>query len=154
MSMEKHSEIAVKYFKSGYNCAQSVFLAFAPEFGFDDETALKISSSFGGGMGRLREVCGVVTAMFAVLGLKYGYTQNNNDELKAKHYALIQQAAEKFKARCGSIICRELLGDEVKNDNSPVPSKRTDEYYQTRPCCNFVKIAADILDDYLFNEVI
>ena len=94
-----YSEKAVNNFKSGYNCAQSVFLAFAEDFGFDKETALKLSSSFGGGMGRLREVCGAVSSMFAIAGLKYGYTSPNDDEAKAKHYELIQALAEKFKSK-------------------------------------------------------
>ena len=104
-----YSEKAVENFKKGYNCAQSVFLAFAKEFGFDDDTALKLSSSFGGGMGRLREVCGAVSSMFAIAGLKYGYTTPDNDEIKARHYELIPNLAEKFKTCYGTIICRELL---------------------------------------------
>ena len=107
--MKKYSEKAVENFRSGYNCAQSVFLAFAEDVGFDKETALKLSSSFGGGMGRLREVCGAVSAMFAIAGLKKGYTTPNNDDIKAKHYELIQSLAEDFKSKFGTIICRELL---------------------------------------------
>ena len=104
-----YSEKAVSYFKSGYNCAQSVFLAFANDFGFEKETALKMSSSFGGGMGRLREVCGTVSSMFAIAGLKYGYSSSDDDVAKAKHYELIQSLAEKFKSKFGTYICRELL---------------------------------------------
>ena len=145
-----YSEKAVENFKSGYNCAQSVFLAFAEEFGFDKETALKLSSSFGGGMGRLREVCGAVSSMFAIAGLKCGYVSNNDDEVKAKHYELIQSLAEKFKAENGSIICRELLGLDEGAD-SPIPSKRTDEYYKERPCEYFVKYASEIIEKDLLN---
>ena len=72
--MSAHSDLARKLFKKGYNCSQSVFAAFCDETGLDMETALKIASSFGGGMGRLREVCGAVTGMFMVVGMKYGYT--------------------------------------------------------------------------------
>lgn len=147
--MGKYSDKAVENFKSGYNCAQSVFLAFAEDFGFDRETALKLSSSFGGGMGRLREVCGAVSSMFAIAGLKCGYTSNNDDEAKAKHYELIQNLAEKFKTENGSIICRELLG--VDGAESPIPSKRTDEYYKERPCEYFVKTAAEIIEKELLN---
>ena len=142
-----YSDKAVENFKSGYNCAQSVFLAFAEEFGFDNETALKLSSSFGGGMGRLREVCGAVSSMFAIAGLKYGYTSNNDDDIKAKHYELIQNLAEKFKSENGSIICRELLG--VDGAESPIPSKRTEEYYKERPCEYFVKYASEIIEKEL-----
>ena len=143
-----YSEKAVNNFKSGYNCAQSVFSAFAEDFGFDKETALKLSSSFGGGMGRLREVCGAVSSMFAIAGLKYGYTDSNNDELKAKHYELIQNLAKKFKSKYGTYICRELL-ELPEGSDSPIPSKRTEEYYQTRPCEAFVRYAAEIIETEL-----
>lgn len=137
---------AEKLFTRGYNCAQSVFCTFCDELGIDFETALKMSSSFGGGMGRLREVCGAVSMMFLIAGLKHGYTEANNDEIKAKHYALIQQLAEEFKEKHGTIICRELLGTE---DNSPIPSKRTEEYYASRPCVNFIKTAVEIIEKNL-----
>lgn len=140
-----YSEKAVENFKKGYNCAQSVFLAFAKEFGFDDDTALKLSSSFGGGMGRLREVCGAVSSMFAIAGLKYGYTTPDNDEIKTRHYELIQNLAEKFKTCYGTIICRELL-ELPEGPDSPIPSKRTEEYYQTRPCEGFIRLAAEIIE--------
>lgn len=140
-----YSEKAVNNFKSGYNCAQSVFLAFAREFGFDDETALKLSSSFGGGMGRLREVCGAVSSMFAIAGLKKGYTSPNDDNAKAEHYEFIQALAEKFKSKYGTYICRELL-ELPEGADSPIPSKRTEEYYQTRPCEAFVRYASEIIE--------
>lgn len=140
-----YSEKAVNNFKSGYNCAQSVFLAFASEFGFDDETALKLSSSFGGGMGRLREVCGAVSSMFAIAGLKKGYTSPNDDNAKAEHYEFIQALAEKFKSKYGTYICRELL-ELPEGADSPIPSKRTEEYYQTRPCEAFVRYASEIIE--------
>jgi len=140
-----HERQAREYFRKGYNCAQAVFLTYAKDYGFDKETALKLSSSFGGGMGRLREVCGAVSAMFMIAGLEKGYTENNNDEVKGKHYELIQKLAEEFKSENGSIICRELLGlDEGKN--SPIPSKRTEKYYQERPCEDFIGCACRIID--------
>ena len=148
--MGKYSEKAVNNFKSGYNCAQSVFLAFAEDFGIDKETALKLSSSFGGGMGRLREVCGAVSSMFAIAGLKYGYTSCNDDEAKAIHYELIQALAEKFKQKYGTIICRELL-ELPEGSDSPIPSKRTEEYYQTRPCEAFVRFAAEIIEQEILD---
>ena len=135
---------AVENFECGYNCAQSVLLAFYKEIGTDKDTALKLASSFGGGMGRLREVCGAVCAMFIIAGIIKGYTEPENDEVKHKHYALIQDLANEFKSKFGTIICRELLG-EVGADNSPEPSKRTKEYYQTRPCSKFIKYAAKII---------
>lgn len=146
--MKNYSKKAVENFKCGYNCSQSVFLAFAKDFGIDDETALKLSSSFGGGMGRLREVCGAVTAMFAIAGLKYGYISPDNDDIKAKHYELIQNLAEKFRKKYGTIICRELL-ELPEGADSPIPAKRTDEYYQTRPCELFVRFASEIIENEL-----
>ncbi len=135
---------AVENFEKGYNCAQSVFLAYCEEYGIDKETGLKMSSSFGGGMGRLREVCGAVSAMFAIAGLKYGYTSPNDDEIKQKHYELIQHLANEFKAKHQTIICRELLGEEVSN--SPIPTKRTEEYYKERPCIEFIKTASELIE--------
>lgn len=140
-----YSDKAVNNFKAGYNCAQSVFLAFADVVGFDNETALKLSSSFGGGMGRLREVCGAVSSMFALAGLLKGYIEPNNDELKAEHYARIQALAEKFKSKHKTIICRELLGLPEGADE-PTPSKRTEQYYQERPCEYFIRTAAEIIE--------
>lgn len=148
----KNSEIAKENFKSGYNCAQSVFMTYADKFGIDKDMALKLSSSFGGGMGRMREVCGAVSAMFMIAGLAKGYTENNNDEIKSAHYELIQTLAEKFKERNGTIICRELLGLEKDENNSFVPSKRTEEYYQERPCEDFIADACNIIDEYIFEK--
>ncbi len=141
-------QIARENFKQGYNCAQSVFLAYAQDYGFDKETALKISSSFGGGMGRLREVCGAVSSMFMIAGLESGYVENNNDTKKAQHYELIQKLGNTFKKENGSIICRELLGLDEET-SSPIPSKRTQQYYQTRPCEEYVASACRIIDKYL-----
>ncbi len=149
----KKSEIAVNNFKIGYNCAQSVLLTFSEEIGLTHEEALKLASSFGGGMGRLREVCGAVSAMFMVAGFLKGYVSPDNDEVKAKHYALIQDLAKKFKETHGTIICRELLGLE-ENAFSPNPSKRTKEYYQERPCEDFIRTATELVDEYLLEKTL
>ncbi len=143
--MKDYSKQAEENFYNGYNCAQSVFWAYAADYGFDDETALKISSSFGGGMGRLREVCGAVTAMFAVAGLEYGYTDNNDDEVKAAHYKLIQDMAQKFKDKHNSIICAKLLN--IEEEVTHIPQKRNEEYYSSRPCNEFIKTACKILSE-------
>ncbi len=148
--MGKYAQKACENFEEGYNCAQAVLLAFSDVIGLDKETILKLSSSFGGGMGRLREVCGAVSSMFMIAGILKGYTSPNNDEIKGNHYALIQELASDFKSKCGSIICRELLGLPDGAD-SPVPSKRTEEYYQERPCKNCIKIAAEIIESKLLN---
>ena len=146
-----YSERASKHFREGYNCAQSVLLAFSDEIGLDKETCLKLSSSFGGGMGRLREVCGAVTSMFAIAGMLRGYTTPNDYEAKAEHYKLIQELAKDFKTEFGTIICRELLGLPPGED-SPMPSERTDSYYKQRPCEFFIKKAAEIVETKLLNQ--
>jgi C_GCAxxG_C_C family probable redox protein len=146
-----HEERAVALFKQGYNCSQSVFAAFSEELGMDLETALKISSSFGGGMGRLREVCGAVSGMFMVLGLKESYTDPKNTSLKTQHYQKVQKLATKFKQENGSIVCRELLGLNQKYDN-PIPEARAESYYKKRPCAELVGIAAKFLDEFFEEE--
>ncbi len=137
---------AEQLFKEGFNCAQAVFIAFCDEMNLDRSTAIKLSSSFGGGMGRLREVCGAVSGMFLVAGALYGYEDPTDSNARASHYALIQDLAGKFKAENGSIICRELLGLTQKKD-PPTPESRTPEYYKKRPCAELVKMAAQIMDD-------
>ncbi len=146
--MSRHEEHAKELFEKGYSCSQAIFAAFSDETGLDPETAIKISSSFGGGMGRLREVCGAVTGMFLVVGAKYGYTDPQDKFAKDEHYRLIQSLAKKFKERQGSIICRELLGREAGWDN-PNSDERTRDYYNVRPCTKFVVEAAIILDEYI-----
>lgn len=143
-----YSEKAVNNFRDGYNCAQSVLLAFANKVGLKEDEALKLASSFGGGMGRLREVCGAVSAMFMIAGILKGYTEPNNDIVKANHYKLIQDLAAEFKSKHGTIICRELLGLDG-TEFSPIPSARTDEYYKERPCEEFIKCAAEIVEEEL-----
>ncbi|MDO4975656.1 MAG: C-GCAxxG-C-C family protein [Eubacteriales bacterium] len=141
-------ELAQAYFLEGYNCSQSVFLAFHEELGLDLSTAAKLSSSFGGGMGRMREVCGAVSAMFMVAGLKYGYDDPKDYEAKKEHYARIRALAEEFKKKNSSIVCKELLGITKPNGDAP-PEKRTEEYYKKRPCPHLVKDAADIVEEFL-----
>lgn len=115
--MNNARERAMELFKQGYNCSQSVFGAFCEECGIDFETALKLSSSFGGGMGRLREVCGAVSGMFMVVGMKYGYTDPKDSVSKAEHYKRIQELAEEFKENNRSIVCRELLELSVQSES-------------------------------------
>ena len=148
--MKTNEQIAREHFTSGYNCAQSVFLTYAEKYGFDKDTALKLSSSFGGGMGRMREVCGAVSAMFMIAGLENGYTENNNDEIKTEHYTRIQNLANEFKKKNGTIICRELLG--VDADDNPIPSKRTSQYYEERPCEELIADACKIIDKFILKK--
>lgn len=145
------SEQAMENFFAGYNCAQSVVLAFADMIPIEKKTLLALSSSFGGGMGRLREVCGTVSGMFIVIGCLYGYDGPEKGEVKINHYTRIQELAHRFEEVNGSIVCRELLGLNVKRQ-SPVPEERTAEYYKKRPCAKLVGCAAQILDDYI-NEL-
>jgi C_GCAxxG_C_C family probable redox protein len=141
-------DCAVKLFREGYNCSQAILGVYCDKLNLDFKTAIKLSSSFGGGMGRLREVCGAVSSMFMIAGLKYGYTDPKNISLKQKHYELIQKLAERFKDKNGSIICRELLVLNLHHD-SPSPDERTEEYYNKRPCTEIIKSTAAIIDDLL-----
>lgn len=148
-SSDKKNLSAKELFESGYNCSQSVFCAFCEDFGIDFETGLKLSSSFGGGMGRLREVCGAVSAMFMIAGLKFGNTSQNDVEKKSEHYKLIQNLADEFARKNGSFICRELIGQDR---NGFVPEMRTEKYYQKRPCAELVASAEKIIRERLLSE--
>lgn len=151
---------AKELFEKGYNCCQSVVAAFADEPWFVDsgltlETACKLASSFGGGMGRLREVCGAVSGMFMISGLAQGYADTQSPD-KANHYQRIQDLAADFKKENGSIICRQLLDLENPEQKTvsgdafvSTPEERTSEYYKKRPCGELCKIAADILEKSL-----
>lgn len=141
-------EKAMSLFMEGYNCSQSVLGAFAEEIGLDFETAVKISLPFGGGMGRMREVCGAVSGMLMVAGVKWGYSEPKNMELKTAHYKLVQELAAKFKERNKYIVCRQLLGLDGC-DTSHVPSERTAEYYKKRPCVQLIGDAAEILEQLM-----
>lgn len=141
-------EQAQKLFLEGYNCAQAVAGAYAAEMGMELKTVVRTVSSFGGGMGRMREVCGAVSGMFFVAGALCGYDDPKDTDGKKEHYERVQYLAEKFKEQTGSIICRDLLGLEG-NDHTPTPSARTKEYYQKRPCVEMVGLAAEILEEYL-----
>ena len=122
--MDNHKEAARAYFLEGYNCAQSVVLAFQKELGIEKEAAARLASSFGGGMGGLREVCGAVSGMFLAAGLLYGYSDPKDTAGKKEQYERVQILAHEFSGRNGSIICRELLGPGHQSD-SPTPSART-----------------------------
>jgi len=145
--MSEKSEQAKELFKSGYNCAQAVLGVFCEELGLDFDTAMKIASSFGGGMGRMREVCGTVSGMFMAAGLAY----SNNDSSaanKTEQYKIVQELAQKFKNKNGSIICRELL-QGIESSTSPIPSERTETYYKKRPCIELVGDSVEIFEQYL-----
>lgn len=150
--MESRQDKAEALFRQGYNCSQSVLGAFADVYGMDLEQALRISSSFGAGIGRMREVCGAASGMFMVAGLATGTTEGKDAEGKKANYDFVQKLAAKFKERSGadSMICRELLGlDKDKKVTDTTPEARTTEYYKKRPCVELVREAAAILEEEL-----
>lgn len=151
--MESRVKEAVKTFESGYTCAQSVFVTYADLFGMDRETALRLSSPMGGGIGRMREVCGTVSSMALLAGLKEGNIDPENEEGKERIYLLTRKLAEKFKEKHGTIICRELLGIEGMEESAR-PSKRTADYYAARPCSRLVETASEIIEEILLPDKI
>ncbi len=146
-----HEEKALQYFTEGANCAQAVVLAFKDELGMDEKTAARLASSFGGGIGRLREVCGAVSGMMMVYGLLKGYDDLKDPDAKKAHYANVQALAAKFREENGAIVCRELLELRKNEQNDPSPTPRDAKFYHARPCVGFVASAARILDEALKN---
>lgn len=172
--MEKHRDKAARLFKEGYNCSQSVFGAYADEYGIEPELAFKLSASFGSGMGRMREVCGAVSGMLMVAGLETGTTVGKDFTGKKANYDMVQKLAREYKKSNGSIICKELLGLVPMQDGSSIkyhgamtkddkkellaagfedtkPAARNEEYYKKRPCPALIMEACDILDRVLFD---
>lgn len=141
----QHDLKAAELFLGGYNCAQSVAASFCDVTGMDEKLAARMASPFGGGMGRLREVCGAVSGMLMVLGQLYGYDAPDDDAKKAL-YGQVQQLAVAFRAEAGSILCRELLENPPAD---PTPSPRTAAYYAERPCARLVMLAARLTDDFI-----
>ncbi len=139
-----YGELARAYFLQGYNCSQSVLLAFHEEVGLDEATAARTASSFGGGIGRLREVCGALSGILIALGMLRGYSDPKDDAAKKAQYELSQERAGQFSDRHGSYLCRDLLGLDHKSD-VPTPAARTSRYYSERPCPDLVADAARIL---------
>ena len=142
---------ASRFFRKGYNCAQSVFAAHAEKLGLDLDTALKISAPLGGGVGRMREICGAFSACAMLAGLKFASAEASKEE-KARIYEITQKLAEKFKAQNGSIICRELLGLMESEKSAPVPDERTAHYYASRPCEKIVENASKLASKEIFGE--
>lgn len=138
--MSEKSEKAEILFRQGYNCCQAVLGAFCQDYGLSFQTAMKLASSFGGGMGRMREVCGTVSAMFMIAGLAAA-----ENTTRADQYRMVQKLAEKFREKNGSIICRELLKG-IESSTSPTPSPRNDAYYTKRPCLQYIADAVEILE--------
>lgn len=144
MDNEQRIARAVELFKMGYNCAQSVTAAFADEYGYTEEQALKMSASFGGGIGRMRETCGAACGMFILAGLETGCVDPDDRQGKADNYAFVQKLAGEFREKNGSLICAELLGLRERKPQEPTPEQRTESYYMKRPCVKMVETAARI----------
>ena len=143
--IEARAERAVELFKQGFNCSQAVFVSCADLYGIDDEAlALRLSASFGGGMGRMRLVCGAASGMFLLAGLHNGSCTPHDNEGKMANYALVQELAGEFKGKYGSLICAELLGLAPKGSIDPRPAERTPEYYEKRPCPEMIAEAVRI----------
>ena len=166
INIEERVEKAMRLFKEGgYNCCQAVVLAYNDMFGIDDTTAAALSSGFGGGLGRMREVCGSVSGMVLLAGLLKPATDPTDKAARTGNYALVQEVAADFKALNGSIICKELLGlspiaaatvnpsDIHGIPESPVPSDRTPEYYKKRPCEELVGISARIIGEKILQNM-
>ena len=147
--MEDRIQKAVELFKQGYNCSQSDCTAFADMYGYTQEQALKMSASFGGGIGRMRMTCGAACGMFILAGLESGCIEGADKEGKEANYRIVQQLADEFVRRNGSLICAELLGLAKKKHDDPVPEVRTEEYYKKRPCIKTVEEAARIWSEFL-----
>lgn len=142
--IQRRVDKAIALFKQGFNCSQSVFAACADIYGIEDQAlALRLSASFGGGIGRMRQTCGAACGMFMLAGLENGSVIEGDSEGKKQNYALVQDLANKFKAENGSLICAELLGIAPKPQD-PQPEARTDAYYQKRPCADMVASAVRI----------
>lgn len=144
--MNSRVDVTQALFESGYNCAQSVFVAYCDLFGIDEETGLKLSCSLGGGYARLREMCGAVSGMALICGLACGNTDPQNQEAKTENYAKMREMIEKFRQENGSYLCRELLGVSAP-ELSPEPGLRTKAYYESRPCSRLVRAAGRLIEE-------
>jgi C_GCAxxG_C_C family probable redox protein len=151
LEIRTRTEQALKNFKNGYNCSQSVAMAYADLYPVDMETIKQISGSFGGGMGRLREVCGAVTGAFMILGMEYPASDPNDKAIKSTNYASVQHVALEFKKKMGSYICAELL-KIGRHPENPNPEDRNSEYYAKRPCAYCVAVASEILGKELLES--
>lgn len=150
--IEERVSQAVQNFNAGYNCAQSVFLAYADIVDVDVELAKRMTVSFGGGIGRMREVCGTVSAMAMLAGFKYPVVDPQDREARTRNYGMIQKMAKLFKGQFGTILCRDLLTAKDRSTN-PTPSERTPQYYSKRPCGRYVEFAARTAGQMLKGEL-
>lgn len=145
-------EKAKDNFKNGYNCSQSVVAAYAPKFGIEKDIAVRMAEGFGGGMGRMRGVCGAVTAMYMLAGLKYSKAVPKDTDTRTLIYETVRNMAHEFEKINGTTVCAELLGDSKPNDSSANPEERTETYYKKRPCIKCVEDAAKIIEKVLLDN--
>lgn len=151
--IEERAKQAINNFNAGYNCAQSVFLTYSDLFDLDWETAKSMSVSFGGGMGRMREICGTISAMCMLVGFRYPVVDPQDQKARTRNYAMVQKMAALFKEKYGTIVCRDLLPAAAASKKDPAPSLRTPEYYAKRPCGRYVAEAARIAGRMLKGEL-
>ena len=151
INVDERVERAQAYFKAGYNCAQAVVMAFDDVMQMSPDGLARLAAPFGGGMGRMREVCGTVSGMTFLAGAIKPSTNPSNLEERKENYALVQLFADKFREENGDIVCRRLLGLEpiAERAETAMPSERTPEYYRKRPCSEYVGCAARIVAEYL-----
>ena len=151
IDVNERVERACGYFKEGYNCAQAVVMAYNDVMGMTIEEIARLTAPFGGGMGRMREVCGTVCGMTMLAGAIQPSSDPKKLEERKDNYALVQHFAEQFRRENGDIVCRRLLGLEpaVERNETAMPSERTPEYYKKRPCSEYVGCAARIVGEYL-----
>ena len=145
--LSEKQRTAQTYFRSGYSCAQSVLMTFHEACGLSEQAAARVASSFGGGIGGMREVCGTVSAMALVLGYVAGYDAPDDLDAKKAHYAQVRALVGGFTDRHGTLVCRELL-KKAGAQPKPDPSPRTEQYYKVRPCETYVLDAVALLEDW------
>lgn len=150
--MSYYTDRAVELFYAGFNCSQAVFAAFSDKIGLPEETALRVSAGLGGGVGRMREVCGAVCGAAMLAGMVYGATEGRDRAAKAKTYEKVQEIAAEFRKTNCSIVCRELLGLSAGEKISAAPEARTENYYKKRPCAKQIEDAARAAEKILFSE--
>lgn len=149
MDNQERKDLAVALFKEGYNCSQAVVAAFADRYGFTREQALRMSASFGGGIGRMRETCGAACGMFLLAGFEKAALSGKDQQAKKENYELVQYLAAQFKQRNGALRCADLLNGPAAHETHPTPEKRTETYYAKRPCVKLVEESVDIWCEYL-----
>lgn len=152
IDIDERIKKGVSLFESGYNCAQSVVGAFCDIYDVPEDYALKIASSFGGGIGRMRLTCGAACGLFMLAGLENGCVQPKEPKIRAENYQLVQALANEFKTRNGALECSALLNIKKNAVSSAIPQKRTAEYYSSRPCTRIVGEACRIFAEYLVGK--